>query len=158
MGSSTIGDPNFPITFALVGWSGFSLDSFDSTYPDSLLISQAILKWNLERSDSQAIRLEIHHSCTSIVLFHFPSNQTTNSCSGCYGPYRVGSSSDNQKQCIYPTTGHPHFDCRSHYPGLPDRNLCILVPELVPALAPVLAPAWWIRALPTLATSRFLTR
>ena len=39
MGPLMIGDPNFPITIALVGWSGFSFDSFDSTYPDSLFIS-----------------------------------------------------------------------------------------------------------------------
>ena len=40
MGSSTIGDSNFPITIALVGWFGFSFDLFDSTYPNSLFISQ----------------------------------------------------------------------------------------------------------------------
>ena len=39
MGPSTIGGSNFPITIALVGWSGFSFDLFDSTYPDSLFIS-----------------------------------------------------------------------------------------------------------------------
>ena len=29
----------FPLTFALAGWFGFLFDLFDSTYPDSLLIS-----------------------------------------------------------------------------------------------------------------------
>ena len=43
MGSSTIGDSNFPIAIALVGWFGFSFDSFDSTCPDSPLVSHTTI-------------------------------------------------------------------------------------------------------------------